>query len=57
MWYVAPILPVSVKAPEQMKKPKKTIGIVSLAVKPSDMTEETVEARGGARRSDVQYAQ
>jgi hypothetical protein len=38
-------------------KPKKTMGIVSRAVKPSDMTLETTEARGGASISDVQYAQ
>jgi hypothetical protein len=38
----------------QIKKPKKTIGIVSRAVKPRDMTVETVEARGGASMSDVQ---
>jgi hypothetical protein len=31
-----------------MKKPKKTMGIVSLAVKPSDMTLLTILARGGA---------
>lgn len=42
---------------EQMAKPKKTIGIVSLAVKPNDMTPLTVLARGGASISDVQYAQ
>jgi hypothetical protein len=42
---------------EQMKKPKKTIGMVSRAVKPRDMTEETVEASGGASISEHQYAQ
>jgi hypothetical protein len=42
---------------EQIKKPKKTIGIVSRAVKPKDMTDDTVEARGGASISEHQYAQ
>jgi hypothetical protein len=55
--YVAPIFPVKVNAKEQMKNPKKTMGIVSLAVNPRDMTEDTVEAKGGARRSEVQYDQ
>jgi len=55
--YVAPILPVSVMTTLQMANPKKTIGMVSRAVKPRDMTVETVEARGGASISDVQYAQ
>lgn len=41
----------------QMQKPKKTIGIVSLAENPKDMTEETVLANGGANISEVQYAQ
>ena len=57
MLYVAPILPVSVMTTLHMAKPKKTMGIVSRAVKPSDMTDETVAARGGASMSDVQYAQ
>jgi len=55
--YVAPILPVRVKHAEQMRKPKKTMGIVSRAVNPILMTDETVEASGGASMSDVQYAQ
>jgi hypothetical protein len=42
---------------EQMANPKKTIGIVSRAVKPRDMTDETVEAKGGASMSEHQYAQ
>jgi hypothetical protein len=41
----------------QMQKPKKTMGIVSLAVKPSDMTDDTVLASGGASMSEHQYAQ
>lgn len=41
----------------QMAKPKKTIGIVSRAVKPKDMTLETVAAKGGASISEHQYAQ
>jgi hypothetical protein len=48
MLYVAPILPVRVTTTLQMAKPKKTIGIVSRAVKPRDMTLDTVAARGGA---------
>jgi hypothetical protein len=56
-WYVAPILPVRVRAPEQIKKPKKTMGMVSRAVKPSDMTDDTVDAKGGANMSLAQYAQ
>src|ERR1700709_2094768 len=39
--YLAPILPVSVMTTLQMAKPKKTIGMVSRAVKPRAMTEET----------------
>ena len=57
MLYWAPILPVSVMTTLQMANPKKTIGIVSLAVKPSAMTDETVLASGGASMSEVQYAQ
>ena len=53
--YLAPILPVKVKAPEQRAKPQKTIGIVSRAVKPKLMTEETVDVKGGASMSLVQY--
>ena len=41
----------------QIKNPKKTIGIVCLAVNPRDMTAETVLARGGASMSEHQYAQ
>jgi hypothetical protein len=41
----------------QIQKPKNTIGIVCLAVKPSDMTDETVLANGGASMSEHQYAQ
>ena len=55
--YVAPILPVNVMTTEQMAKPKKTMGMVSRAVKPRDMTELTVDAKGGASMSLVQYAQ
>jgi hypothetical protein len=55
--YVAPILPVRVMTTLQIANPKKTIGIVSLAVKPKDMTEETVLASGGASISEHQYAQ
>ena len=55
--YVAPILPVSVITTLQMAKPKKTIGIVSLAVKPRAMTLLTVDAKGGASMSEHQYAQ
>jgi hypothetical protein len=40
-----------------MKKPKNTIGIVSRAVKPRDITVETVLAKGGANMSEHQYAQ
>lgn len=50
-------LGLRVMTTEQMRKPKKTIGIVSRAVNPRDITEETVDARGGASMSDVQYAQ
>jgi hypothetical protein len=55
--YVAPILPVNVITTEQMRNPKKTIGMVSRAVKPNEMTLETTLASGGANMSDVQYAQ
>jgi hypothetical protein len=48
MLYVAPILPVKVTTTLQMRKPKKTMGMVSRAVKPKDMTLETVAASGGA---------
>jgi hypothetical protein len=41
----------------QMANPKKTIGIVSLAVKPRDITDETVAANGGANISEHQYDQ
>jgi hypothetical protein len=41
----------------QMANPKKTMGIVSLAVKPSAMTLLTVDAKGGASISEHQYAQ
>ena len=37
-----------------MRNPKKTIGMVSLAVNPSDITEDTVDASGGASISEVQ---
>jgi hypothetical protein len=37
----------------QMANPKKTIGMVSRAVKPRAMTEETVAANGGASMSEV----
>lgn len=57
MLYRAPILPVNVNAPEHKANPQKTIGIVSRAVKPRLMTEDTVEANGGASMSLVQYAQ
>jgi hypothetical protein len=56
-WYVAPIFPVAVITTEQMANPKKTIGMVSRAVNPRDMTLETVDARGGASISEHQYAQ
>jgi len=36
---------------EQIKNPKKVMGIVWRAVKPRDMTELTVEANGGANIS------
>jgi hypothetical protein len=52
-WYLAPILPVSVITTLQMANPKKTIGMVSRAVNPRAMTEETVAANGGASMSDV----
>ena len=52
--YVAPILPVSVMTTEHIAKPKKTIGMVSLAVKPKDMTVDTVAASGGAIESLIQ---
>jgi hypothetical protein len=55
--YLAPILPVKVITTLQMAKPKKTMGIVSRAVKPRAMTELTVAARGGASISEHQYAQ
>jgi hypothetical protein len=42
---------------EQIMKPMNTIGIVSRAVKPSEITDETVLARGGANMSEHQYAQ
>jgi hypothetical protein len=54
-WYVAPIFPVAVMTREQMAKPKKTMGMVSRAVNPKDMTLETVEANGGASMSEHQY--
>jgi hypothetical protein len=57
MAYVAPILPVRVMMTEHMAKPKKTIGIVSRAVKPSEITLATVLAKGGANISEHQYAQ
>lgn len=38
----------------QMAKPKKTMGMVSLAVKPKDMTLDTVAAKGGASMSEHQ---
>ena len=55
--YVAPILPVKVMTTLQMAKPKKTMGIVSRAVKPRAITLLTVAARGGANISLHQYAQ
>jgi hypothetical protein len=55
--YVAPILAVRVMTTLQMAKPKKKIGIVSLAVNPRAMTLLTVEIRGGASISAHQYAQ
>jgi hypothetical protein len=54
--YVAPIFPVKVNANEQMKKPKKTMGIVSRAVKPRLMTVDTVLVSGGANISDASSA-
>ena len=57
MLYLAPILPVKVKAPEQRANPQKTMGMVSRAVKPKLITDETVDANGGASISLVQYAQ
>jgi hypothetical protein len=57
MLYLAPILPVNVNAPEHSANPQKTIGMVSRAVKPKLITEETVDANGGASMSLVQYAQ
>lgn len=54
--YLAPIFPVKVKAPEQIANPQKTIGMVARAVKPRLMTDDTVEVRGGASMSLVQYA-
>jgi hypothetical protein len=38
----------------QIAKPKKTMGSVSLAVKPRDITDETTEANGGANMSEHQ---
>lgn len=52
--YVAPMRPVNVITTEQMKKPKKTRGIVSRAVKPKLMTVLTVLASGGASMSEHQ---
>ena len=52
MLYLAPILPVRVMTTLQMANPKKTIGIVSRAVNPRAMTEDTVEAKGGASMSE-----
>jgi len=46
--------PVRVMTTLQMAKPKNTIGIVSRAVKPSDMTVDTVLANGGASISEHQ---
>lgn len=54
MEYRDPILPVKVKAREQIAKPQNTIGMVSRAVNPRLMTEDTVDARGGASMSLVQ---
>lgn len=51
------ILPVKVTTTEQIANPKNTMGSVSRAMNPSDMTLETVDARGGASMSDVQHAQ
>lgn len=55
--YVAPIFPVRVITTLQIANPKKTIGIVSRAVKPKAMTLLTVAANGGANMSLHQYAQ
>jgi hypothetical protein len=55
--YVAPIFPVNVITTLQIAKPKKTMGIVSRAVKPNAMTLLTVAANGGANISLHQYAQ
>jgi hypothetical protein len=54
MLYLAPIFPVKVNAPEHKAKPQKTMGMVSRAVKPRLMTEDTVDASGGASMSLVQ---
>ncbi len=56
MLYRAPILPVSVSAPEQSRKPQKTIGIVSRAVNPKDITALTVDESGflcGQHRAEM----
>lgn len=50
--YVAPIFPVSVMTMLQIAKPKNTIGMVSLAVKPRAITALTVDAKGGANMSE-----
>jgi hypothetical protein len=50
--YVAPIFPVKVITTLHIAKPQKTIGIVSLAVKPRAITLLTVAARGGANMSE-----
>lgn len=50
-------MPVRVITTLQIQNPKNTIGIVSLAVNPSDITEDTVLASGGASISEHQYAQ
>jgi hypothetical protein len=55
--YVAPIFPVNVITTLQIAKPKKTMGIVSRAVKPRAITLLTVEAKGGANISLHQYVQ
>jgi len=52
--YVAPILPVKVMTTLHIANPKKTIGIVSRAVKPRLMTLLTVAAKGGASISEHQ---
>jgi len=46
--------PVKVITMEQIKNPKKTRGIVSRAVKPRDITVETVDVKGGASMSEHQ---